>query len=299
MIKGYLKRTNVFFSPPRPISGKREKTVKDFPETAGTDFSGSVISDIGCVRSTNEDNYAIYKHMNADLKEHSETSVFLPKTFGEWRFAGVFDGMGGGEMGELAAHDTAEAFLKAFCGVNVALPKAEVDLIMRKTFLEANNRIIELQQKYRVLGTTGTVVGSNGQDFKIYHLGDSRAYLFRENDLFQLTKDQTLAQMKIDSGIYREDDPAAIADKHKLTEFIGRDWTRENIKPVESHWIPIQPDDNILLCSDGLYDMCTDEEIANILRKDNDIEEKCTMLINTAREHGGVDNITCILILFT
>lgn len=201
-------------------------------------------------------------------------------------------------MGELAAHDAAEIFLKAFCEVTAALPKVEVDLIIRKAFLEANNRIIELRKKYGVLGTTGTVLSSNGLDFKIYHLGDSRAYLFRENDLFQLTRDQTLAQMKIDSGIYRSDDPEIVADRHKLTEYIGRDRTRENIRPVESQWIPICPDDDILLCSDGLYDMCTDEEITEILRRDTTIEDKCAMLINRACEHGGEDNVTSILISF-
>lgn len=268
-------------------------------ETGGMLFSGSAISDIGCVRSTNEDNYVICKHMNTDLKEHSEASVSFPETFGEWIFAGVFDGMGGGEMGELAAHDTAEIFLKAFWEIDKDMPKAGVDSIMRKAFLQANNRIIDLQQKYRVYGTTGTIVGSNGFVFKIYYLGDSRAYLFRGNDLFQLTKDQTLAQMKIDSGIYREDDPATVADKHKLTEYIGRDRTRENIKPIESQWIPIQSGDYIFLCSDGLYDMCTDVEIADVLRKDMVIKEKCAMLINKAREHGGEDNITGVLMLFS
>lgn len=296
-MRDYIKRINTFFYRQTQFSVREGNIVKGPLKTEETYFSGYVISDIGCVRSTNEDNYVICKHMNTELKEHSEASVPLFKTFGEWRFAGVFDGMGGGEMGELAAHDTAEIFLKAFCGINKDTPKVEVDSIMRKAFLEANNRIIDLQKEYRVFGTTGTVMGSNGLVFKFYHLGDSRAYLFRENELFQLTKDQTLAQLKIDSGIYRRDDPAADSDKHKLTEYIGRDWTRENIRPVESQWIPIQPNDNILLCSDGLYDMCTDEEIAGILRTGTDIKEKCTMLISKARENGGIDNITSMLIL--
>lgn len=298
IMKDYLRRTGDLISGRKLFSSNERKTVEEILETKGMNFCGSVISDIGCVRLTNEDNYVMYKYMNVDLKEHSEVSVFLPKASGEWRFAGVFDGMGGGEMGELAARDSAEIFLRVFCGIGRDMPKAEVDSIMRKAFLKANNKVIDLQQKYGVFGTTGTVVGSNGLEFKIYHLGDSRAYLFRENDLFQITKDQTLAQLKIDSGIYRRGDPIADSDKHKLTEYIGRDWTRENIRPVESHWIPIQPNDNILLCSDGLYDMCTDEEITGILRKDTAIEEKCAMLINRARERGGEDNITGILILF-
>lgn len=296
MMKDYMKRTSAFFAQQKLFSSKERKTVTELFETDGTGFSGIVISDIGCVRPTNEDNYAIYKYMNTDLKPHSEATVILPKTVRDWRFAGVFDGMGGGEMGEFAAHDTAEIFLKAFCMIDKGESKAEVDSMMRKAFLKANNRIVDLQQRYRMFGTTGTIVCSSGLDFKIYHLGDSRAYLFRENDLYRLTKDQTLAQMKIDSGIYRPDHPEAEADRHKLTEYIGRDRTRKNLRPVESHWIPIHPDDNILLCSDGLYNMCTDEEIVEILKKNTAIKEKCAMLINKACEHGGEDNITCMLI---
>lgn len=298
MMKGYLKRGNDYLYRQQMFASSEEKKFRDTLETEMMCFSGCAISDIGCVRLTNEDNYVIGKYMNTDLKEHSETFVSFPKKFGEWSFAGVFDGMGGGEMGELAAHDAAEIFLKAFYGINKDMSETEVDFIIRKTFLQANNRIIDLQQKYRVFGTTGTIVGSNDLVFKIYHLGDSRAYLFRGNDLFQITKDQTLAQMKIDTGMYREDDSEITADRHKLTEYIGRDKTQKSIKPLESQWLPIQTDDQILLCSDGLYDMCTDEEIAEVLRKDINTETKCTMLINKAREHGGIDNITSVLILF-
>ena len=128
MMKDYMKRTSAFFSHQKAFSCKGRKTITELSEAEGTAFSGCVISDIGCVRSTNEDNYIIYKHMNADLKEHSEKIVIHPKTFWEWRFAGVFDGMGGGEMGELAAHDTAQIFLKAFCTIDKGMPKAEVDM---------------------------------------------------------------------------------------------------------------------------------------------------------------------------
>ena len=147
MMKDPLKRImNAVFNYQKPLSSKEGENVKEPLEAEGTYFSGCVISDIGCVRSANEDNYVMCKHMNTDLKEHSEAFVSFPQTPGEWRFAGVFDGMGGGEMGELAAHDTADIFLKAFCGIGKGLSKAGVDSIMQKAFLEANNRIIDLQK---------------------------------------------------------------------------------------------------------------------------------------------------------
>ena len=262
-------------------------------------FSGTVVSDVGCVRADNEDNYILGKYMNTNSSDHSEVSVSFSDGIGEWQIAGVFDGMGGGEMGELASRDTAIIFLKAVARLGDAPSKTEVDLCLRKAFLQANNRIVDLQKEYKIFGTTGTVLCSNGVEFKIYHLGDSRAYLVRDDELLQLTKDQTLAQMKLEVGMYQEDDPAAEADKHKLTEYIGRDWTRENIKPVESLWIPIEKGDCVLLCSDGLYDMCANDEIAKILWGGDAIKRKVTSLIDKARTRGGEDNITCVLVEFT
>ena len=276
---------------------------KSHPEESGNkrslfSFSGAVVSDVGCIRSNNEDNYVLGTYMNVDSADRSEVSFISVDTMENWELAGVFDGMGGGEVGELASRDTASFFLQAFSHLDSSYTKTDIDVILRRTFLDANNRVIDLQKEYNIFGTTGTVFCTNNTEFKVYHLGDSRAYLFRENELFQLTKDQTLAQMKMDVGMYKEDDPAAEADKHKLTEYIGRDWTRENLKPVESHWVPIQLGDIILLCSDGLYDMCTSEEIRAVLQSEDTIEEKTAKLVEKARTNGGEDNITCILLCF-
>lgn len=269
------------------------------PEEHYFKFSGVVVSDVGCVRTNNEDNYLLGKYMNTNSSDRSEVSVSFYECALKWQFAGVFDGMGGGEMGELASRDTAAIFIEAVGQLGDAPSKTEVDLCMRKAFLQANNRIIDLQKEYKIFGTTGTVLCSNGVEFKIFHLGDSRAYLARDEELLQLTKDQTLAQMKLEVGMYQEDDPAAEADKHKLTEYIGRDWTRENIKPVESLWIPIEKGDCVLICSDGLYDMCANDEIAEVLWCDEVIGSKANTLVEKARNRGGEDNVTCVLIEYT
>lgn len=265
---------------------------------AGFCIQGSVVSDVGYIRSNNEDNYVLGIYRNTTSASHSEITLAPTDIQTPWLFAGVFDGMGGGEQGELAAHDTAEIFQRTVDGLNVGFSRTNVDLMLRKAFLEANNRIVELRQKYRVLGTTGTVLCTDGTGIKIYHLGDSRAYLVREKELMQLTRDQTLAQMKMDVGIYREDAPAAEADKHKLTDYIGRDGTQENAKPVETQWIPVQANDCVLLCSDGLYDMCADEEISDILQRNNSVKQKTDALVKAALAHGGEDNITCLVVSF-
>lgn len=272
------------------------------PEKKPTDnifFSGSVASDVGCVRGNNEDNYILGTHLNADSSDHSECSVSAPDRSGHWHFAGVFDGMGGGEQGELASLQTAQVFLNASSGLNERSTKLDVEKILRNAFLEANNRIVTLQKECNIFGTTGTVLCANNVEFKIFHLGDSRAYLIRGGHLFQLTKDQTLAQIKMDAGLYDEAAPQAEADKHKLTEYIGRDWTQKNLHPVESEWICIQKADRLLLCSDGLYDMCSDTEMEKTLQRCGDTQEQVKRLVETARRNGGLDNITCLIAAFS
>lgn len=275
----------------RPKAGKQHSRVSGGKYS----LSCSAVSDVGCMRRNNEDNYILGKHMNTDSADRSETTISASRG---WFFAGVFDGMGGGEAGELASRFSSEIFLENLACLGRYAGKEDVDWTVRKAFQEANNRIISLQETYEIFGTTGTVFCSNGIEFKIYHLGDSRAYLLRERALVQLTKDQTLAQMKMEIGLYDENDPQAEAEKHKLTEYIGRDWTLENLKPVENYWRPVCPGDYFLLCSDGLYDMCADEEIVQVLENEPSVRQKAVKLADLANCHGGVDNITCVLTVF-
>ena len=282
---------------PFELHRKKEQHDGGIVQTAGG-FSGAVISDVGCVRKNNEDNFVFERNMNRDSVDRCQIDVSYSKFFDEWHVACVFDGMGGGAMGEVASKNAAEIFLNNLSGLTSSQVKAEVDLILRKAFLEANNHIIALRSEASILGTTATAFCSNGTEFKVYYLGDSRAYLARGKELLQLTRDQTLAQMKIDAGIYRQDDLLVEVDKHKLTDFIGRDRTRENIRPEESLWLPVQKGDRILLCSDGLSGMCTDNEISKILFEAASSEEAAGNLVCTAKAKGGADNITCIVLFF-
>lgn len=277
---------------------KRETVSPDVSSPAVTrPVTGAVVSDVGCLRSNNEDNFILGNSTNKDCADHCEAAADNGQDF--WFFAGVFDGMGGGEIGEVAAKTAVSVFLDAIGQIKGSGAQAQIDSHMREAFLEANNRIIDLQQQYHVFGTTGTILCTNGTLCKIYHLGDSRAYLVRAGMLSQITRDQTLAQMKIDVGLYRPDDPQAEADKHKLTEYIGRDPTRVHLRPMESEWFSADPGDLILLCSDGLYDMCSDREITDILSNHTEASRCAAALVEAAVSHGGEDNITCICLQFS
>lgn len=256
-----------------------------------------VVSDKGRARPNNEDNYVLGGRCNFHSEAYSEHSVSFFGDEGRPTVFGVFDGMGGGEAGELASRGSAGYFQQAADALNEECGRDTVDMAVRGAFLASNNHIIRLQSEYKIYGTTGTVVCLYGNTYKLYHLGDSRCYLLRNGQLMQLTADQTLAQLKIDMGVC-DADSVEEADKHKLTDYIGRDWTCEHIRPEESLWESVESGDILLLCSDGLYDMCSDTEIAALLMEPGDVCKKARRLTDRANERGGVDNITCLLIEF-
>lgn len=259
-------------------------------------FTGAVVSDVGCVRAKNEDNYILGNCINRNSDAHSQQ--LLPLLCRGWQFAGVFDGMGGGEKGELASRITAESLLQAFGTISERASKAEIDRTIRRAFQEANNAITTLRRRYQVLGTTGTILCANRSEFKLYHLGDSRGYLFRENALLQLTEDQTLFRMKQSVGLYREEDPEAAEDQHKLLSYIGCDQTGRQLKPSESSWIPLEPEDRVLLCSDGLTNLCSGQQMEGILRRQPSPDFAAAALTRQAIENGGTDNVTCMVLSF-
>ena len=255
-----------------------------------------VVSDIGRVRSNNEDNYILGRHINEQFLDHSELLEYRSVTREKCYLAGVFDGIGGAEAGEIASKTAVECFRESFERISAAASKEKMDCILRETFSEANNRINLLQKKMGFIGTTGTVLLYYDGEFKIFHLGDSRAYLFHNDALYQITKDDTLSNMKIEMGIYLPDDPRVEWDKHKLTCFIGKNETMKNLELEESEWIPVVHGDQILLCSDGLSDMCSDNAISYVIQRNKSVQETAMDLVSLAKENGGEDNITCVLI---
>lgn len=267
---------------------------RKIPSAVPWHIQGYVVSHVGKVRGNNEDNYCLGAEMNRSSADHSESSLSLSDS---WQLAAVFDGMGGGEIGELASLTAAEIFREAGESLGSA-SKTQVDQVMRQAYQTANNRVNDLRQFYRVYGTTGTAVCTDGRELKVYHLGDSRCCLLRAGELFRLTVDQTLAQMRLEAGTYSQEDPEVQADKHKLTEYIGRDRTREHLKPTEGGWIPLHRGDRVLLCSDGLYDMCDEEQIRTLLSQQGDSRTLAAALTDAALENGGRDNITCLVLVF-
>ena len=144
------------------------------------------------------------------------------------------------------------------------------------------------------MGTTLTTAATLNHDMVIGHIGDSRAYIFRNNKLTQLTKDHTVAQELIDAGIDSAD-PATRSMRHVLTAALGSLGSR--IQP-DVQRIRLQDHDQILLCTDGLTEMVDDQTIASLLRNTSSARKACDDLTTVALAAGGSDNLTVVLARF-
>src|SRR5262249_38123421 len=138
---------------------------------------------------------------------------------------------------------------------------------------------------------TVTVAGSQGLDLILCHVGDSRAYLLRDGQLRQLTRDMTVAQELFEAGLITPAELSTHPMRHVLTECLGR---APELNAEMQH-MPLEDGDRLLLCSDGLTEMVTDDLIAQAMRDIEEPQAACQALVELALEGGGNDNVTVVL----
>jgi PPM family protein phosphatase len=202
----------------------------------------------------------------------------------------VADGMGGAQAGEVASQIAVETFAQ---GLPDSGP-AEERLVSR--IREANERIHALSQSDRDragMGTTMTAAYLDDAHFAIAHVGDSRAYLYRDGELQRLTKDHTLVQALIDEGKLTEEE----AEQHPQRSVITRALGPEATVKIDTFSYPARAGDILLLCSDGLTSMISEAQIAATLAAASNLTDAADKLIRKANEAGGRDNITVVLTL--
>jgi PPM family protein phosphatase len=236
----------------------------------------AAITDTGCERQLNEDRYAVI--------ESSSGLAWL-----------VCDGMGGVTGGELAAQLAIDAIRRDLEN----LPPRPADVALKAAILEAN-RIIVLRRQNRAFAGMGTTIVSamfDQADVVIASVGDSRGYLIRDGAIQQLTKDHTYVQELVDSGQIKPEDALSHPQAHILTRCIGSE--PGLAVQASKFWIWQVPDgepkDQLLLCSDGLYSLVSDGEIANVV-SNNSPQQACVQLVELAKTRGGYDNITLAVI---
>jgi protein phosphatase len=199
----------------------------------------------------------------------------------------VADGMGGAQAGEVASQMAVEAF-------EPGLPNGSPDQGLVEIIRGANNRIYEQSRsdsQRSGMGTTCTAVYVAPNEVVLAHVGDSRAYLWRNGELTRLTRDHSLVGELVDRGKLTEEQ----AEMHPQRSVITRALGPEPDVTVDTDRIAAREGDVFLLCSDGLTSMIREPRIAEVLRGTDRLEEAGPALIDAANEAGGRDNITVVL----
>ncbi len=167
---------------------------------------------------------------------------------------------------------------------------------LRREIARANGAIYQAAQsqpQYAGMGTTLVMALFHDDAVTVAHIGDSRLYRLRGDEFRQLTRDHSLLQEQIDSGMITAEQARYSQNKNLVTRALGIDPTVE----VEIHDYGVEPGDVYLLCSDGLNDMVADEEIALTLTSLSANLDLCaTQLVQMANDNGGRDNVSVILV---
>lgn len=244
-------------------------------------------SNVGLERDNNEDNFFVNDIINSDSIDDFSYEAILTDDF----ICAVADGMGGFEAGEKASLLVVKALADNLRECNKDDKKQNII----DAYNSAEEQIMTIKRSYGNCGTTCTALVVESDKIRAVHIGDSRAYLVSKNGISRLTEDQTVARMKIRMGLYNEYTPDELADRNQLLDYIGKDRIG-GLSPKVSDWIEWQDGDILLLCSDGLYDMCKDEEIYNIMSKCDDITVGAEQLLEATYKSGAKDNVTYIII---
>jgi len=225
------------------------------------------------------------------VRKSNQDSIF----YDERAQAGVVaDGIGGRKGGDVASGIVIQEFARFIQGRKTRMPAAQVPELYAALLEDINTKIFSFGERYREmsgLGTTATAIQFIGQQVFIPHCGDSRAYLFTRDHLFQLTIDHNVASA-IHHGWL---DPSVVPQNTKksvLTRGVGLARTIE----IDVYRLPIAAQQIFLLCSDGLSDMVDDRKILKILRKnEHELHLLPSLLIEEACARGGRDNITALI----
>jgi PPM family protein phosphatase len=200
----------------------------------------------------------------------------------------VADGMGGAQAGEVASRLAIEAFERGVPGAGN--PEERLATVVR----EANHQIYERSRADRGragMGTTLTAAYVDDAHVAIAHVGDSRAYLFRDGTLQRLTQDHSLVDELVRRGKLTEEQAAEHPQRSIITRALGPEPDVE----VDTWTYPARAGDVILLCSDGLTSMISEEQVREVLTAHDNLDAAADALIAQANEAGGRDNITVVL----
>ena len=229
------------------------------------------------------------------VRANNEDAVFADPRH---RLAILADGMGGYNGGEVAS-GMAIALLSASFGrwlahTDLCDQTRAVRRALQVGTDEANRAILEagaIDTQLMGMGTTLVLAFCGTRRIVVGHIGDSRCYRLRDKQLELLTRDHSLLQEQLDAGAITPEQAAQSPHRNLVTRALGI----ERHVELELHEHNVQPDDLFLLCSDGLSEMVSDEQIFTLLLQDGALAEKASILVAAANDNGGRDNISVVL----
>lgn len=233
-------------------------------------------SEVGNVRKINQD-YVVYKSLN-----NNETIAVL------------CDGMGGHKAGEVASLMTCEYILNHFENHAPFQNDEDIQSWISEMIVNANKLLMKessLHEEYEGMGTTVVLCYVKDEDFYISHVGDSRAYYLNETGLNQLTRDDTLVNALVAYGSITELEAMSHPRKNILLQAVG---ATEELKI--SFYKQKFEKGLLLLCSDGLTNSLSDQQITDILTHDFNKDIVANELVSQSLVHGGYDNISFIIL---
>jgi protein phosphatase len=280
---------------PKPLA-HREEVPDDGRDEQPTPQTGDItrlapglhvgkLSDIGQERDRNEDTLFL---LEAQLQHE-----YGQESFGLFIVA---DGMGGHQKGELASsvaartaanHILKDVYLPYLINNNDPSVNRPINEALTSAVEEAN---LAVQQAAPESGTTLTMALVMGNNAYIAHVGDTRAYLFKDGELKQITKDHSLAQRLEEAGQMTSSEAAHV--QNVLYRALGQNSAVE----VDTYIQNLPPASSLLLCSDGLWGLMDKTTLREIIANSNTPQEACQQLTTVANQNGGPDNITSIMV---
>jgi len=224
------------------------------------------------------------------VRDHNEDVVGCDADIA---LAVLADGMGGHRCGEMASAITVSTILELVTSESIA--NSDVSHLLHKAITQANTNVRHASKEnaqYRDMGTTIVATLFYDNHFTVAHVGDSRLYRLRNDQLEQLTCDHSFVQEQVELGLQTAEQAKNSPNKNLITRAIGID----DYVQIDIQKGITMIDDIYLLCSDGVNDMIDDQTIKNILvENSNDLEQATAEIILQANLQGGNDNISVIL----
>ena len=278
---------------PRPLRADTSQGVTDDTAEAKAGesppfyLSVAGATDVGKEREKNEDAFVVADLTGGALLGAVQHARFDVGERGV--LLAVSDGMGGAQAGEVASALVVETLTRAMKDAPPGTPR---DALMNDAIQRAHRAVWDTAERQSMkMGATLTAVFVHAGQAFIAEVGDSRAYLVRKGELCQLTHDQSMVQMLVDTGVIEPEQAEHSPIRNVILQAMGN---QPNVK-VALAKLELRDRDCLVLCSDGLTGMVHDDEIRDVVLASGRPEVACGQLVDLANERGGKDNITVVI----